>query len=62
MQHFSYFLQLFRLHLVWNGKLSISRVFAGAGGVTSVTFYGCSLNNLYFIFFLGGLLLVNELS
>lgn len=23
----------------------------GAGGVASVTFYGCSLNNLYFDFF-----------
>lgn len=34
----------------------------GAGGVASVTFYGCSLNNLYFDFFLGGLLLFNELS
>lgn len=38
MQHFSYFLQLFMLHLVWNGKLSISRVFAGAGEVTSVIY------------------------
>lgn len=34
----------------------------GAGGVASVTFCGCSLNNLYFDFFLGALLSVNELS